>query len=241
MTGEVSRPRVVVVTGTDTGVGKTVVTAALAARARARGERVLVVKPVQTGIGGADPDPGDVREVERLTGVEVVEHVALDDPLAPDTAAARQGVELPTVAEHAARIVAVAGGHDLVLVEGAGGSLVRLDGCGGTLIDLAGGLRRVDEVALEVVVVTRPGLGTLNHTELTVRAWRAAGIEPSGLVIGAWPRNPGLAEQCNRDDLPRHTSCPVVGVVPAGAGRWGRVTFTSAARGWFADDSSWGW
>ena len=70
--------RVVVVTGTDTGVGKTVATAALAARAVAAGDRVLVVKPVQTGVGGADPDVPDVDTVARLTGADTVQLVALD-------------------------------------------------------------------------------------------------------------------------------------------------------------------
>ena len=79
--------RVVVVTGTDTGVGKTITVAALAARALADQRTVVVVKPVQTGIGGPAPEPSDAAVVERLTGVEVHELVVLDDPLAPDTAA----------------------------------------------------------------------------------------------------------------------------------------------------------
>lgn len=217
--------RVVVVTGTDTGVGKTVATAALAARAAAQGERVLVVKPVQTGIGGAAPDVPDVDTVRALAGVETVQRAALDEPLAPDTAARRQGVAIPTVAEHAAAIRELVPGHDLVLVEGAGGLLVRIDADGGTLLDLAVLL------AAEVVVVARAGLGTLNHTELTVAALRHRGIEPAGLVIGSWPTAPGLAESCNRDDLPRVTGVPVLAVLPAGAGSL--TDFRDRAPGWF--------
>jgi dethiobiotin synthetase len=236
--------RVVVVTGTDTGVGKTVATAAIAARAVAAGERVLVVKPVQTGVGGADPDVPDIDTVRSLAGVDAVQFVALDEPLAPDTAARRQGVAIPTVREHVARIrelLAAEPAYDLVLVEGAGGLLVRLDSEGGTLLDVARDLtfalrRRVDDVTsspVEVVVVARAGLGTLNHTELTVTALRAVQVEPAGLVIGAWPSSPGLAESCNRDDLPRVTGVPVLGVVPDGAGSLDRTAFLAAAPGWF--------
>lgn len=215
------RPAVVVVTGTDTGVGKTVTTAALAASARADGLRVLVVKPTQTGVGGPVPDVADVDEVARLAGVETRELVRLDEPLAPDTAARRQGVVLPTVAEHARRVVELADGYDVVLVEGAGGLLVRLDGDGGTLLDLVRALRTSSgvDVGLDVgvVVVARPGLGTLNHTALTVEVLRAAGVEPSGVVLGTWPRHPGTAERCNLDDLPRTTGVPVLGRLPEGA------------------------
>jgi hypothetical protein len=83
-----------------------------------------------------------------------------------------------------------------VIVEGAGGLLVRLDTDGGTLLDLAAGLPRS---GVEVEVVRRDvgaGLGTLNHTELTVEALRSRGIEPAGLVIGSWPAEPEAAQTC---------------------------------------------
>lgn len=217
--------RAVLVTGTGTGVGKTVVTAALAARAASLGQRVIVVKPVQTG---AD---SDAREVHRLTGVATHELVSLPEPLAPDTAARRAGVAVPTVAEHADRVRALAGAYDLVLVEGAGGLLVRLDTDDGTLLDLADRLRdRLVDVSF--VVVAAAGLGTLNHTELTVAALRGRGFGSAGLVIGSWPAEPGLAERCNRDDLPRVTGLPLLGAVPAGAGALDRATFLAAAGGW---------
>ena len=104
------------------------------------------------------------------------------------------------MATYAARI-ADARAQDTVIVEGAGGLLVRLDAEGGTLLDLASFLDAVAEV--EVVVVVAAGLGTLNHTELTVDALRARGLTVRGLVIGSWPAEPGLAEQCNLEDLPR--------------------------------------
>lgn len=223
--------RIVVVTGTDTGVGKTVATAALAVRSREHGS-VAVVKPVQTGIGAAHPDEvADVDEVHRLTGCATHEHTCLEDPLAPDTAARLRDAHLPTVSEHADRIRVLADFEDTVVVEGAGGVLVRLDRDGGTLVDLAGSLSPV------VYVVTRAGLGTLNHTELTVETLRRHGIEPAGLIIGSWPAKPSLAERCNLDDLPRHTGVPVVGVLPEGAGRLGRAEFCAQAPTWFSRGS----
>lgn len=214
---------ILVVTGTGTGVGKTVATAALAARASGT---VIVVKPVQTGV--LPGEVGDVDDVRRLAGCDVTEFVRLADPLAPDTAARLAGVELPSVAEHAARIRALADDHDSVIVEGAGGLLVRLDGADGTLLDLA------EILGASVVVVVAAGLGTLNHTELTVAALRARGIEPSGLVIGAWPSDPDLASRCNRDDLPRVAGVPLLAVIPEGAGALGdHATFAAAVPGWF--------
>jgi dethiobiotin synthetase len=228
--------RVVVVTGTDTGVGKTVVTAAVAVQARSRGT-VTVVKPVQTGVGpeSADPDaPGDVDEVHRLTGCAVQEYAALPDPLAPDSAARLRGIRLPPVHEHADRVRVLAEFEDTVVVEGAGGLLVRLDTDGGTLLDLAAHLAATlpPTTALEVVVVCRAGLGTLNHTELTCTALRDRGIEPTALAVGSWPAEPDLAERLNRDDLPRVTGVPLGWVVPAGVGGLGRDAFVAAAPGW---------
>ncbi len=221
--------RVIVVTGTDTGVGKTIATAALTATAAGD---VAVVKPVQTGTA---VDERDADVVQRLTGRTVREFTALADPLAPDTAARRQGVAIPLVREYVDRILALADQHDTVLVEGAGGLVVRLDTEGGTLLDLATGLAQTltEDDRLEVVVVCSAGLGTLNHTELTVEALRARGLEPAGLVIGSWPSEPGLAERCNEQDLPRVTGLPVLALLPEGAGGLSRADFTAAAPTWF--------
>ena len=220
--------RLVVVTGTSTDVGKTIATAALAATAA----DVVVVKPVQTGVAVDDRDAATVR---RLTGVPTQEWTSLDEPLAPDTAARRQGVAIPRVQEYVDRLVALTAHHDTVIVEGAGGLLVRLDTEGGTLLDLAAGLAAAvpTGVRLEVVLVCGAGLGTLNHTELTVRALRAEGLEATGLVIGSWPETVGLAEACNLEDLPRVTGVPLLAVLPAGAGRLDQEHFRDAAPGWF--------
>ena len=219
--------RVVVVTGTDTGVGKTIATAALAARA---GADTVVVKPAQTGVAGGEESDASV--VERLSGVPAQEWTTLDDPLAPDTAARLRSVTVPTVAAYADRVRTLATEHDTVLVEGAGGLLVRLDTEGGTLLDLAASLAETHPV--EVYVVCRAGLGTLNHTELTVAALRARGVEPAGLVIGSWPERPDQAEGLNRDELPRVTGVPVAAVLPDRAGALRREEFLAAAPAWFS-------
>ncbi|MDP9429563.1 MAG: dethiobiotin synthase [Actinomycetota bacterium] len=221
--------RVVVVTGTGTEVGKTITTAALAARYTAAGLRVAGVKVAQTGVppGG----PGDLDVVRALGRLSTwLEPARLPEPLAPDTAARRAGVPLPPIAETAQRVVELARSHDVTLVEGAGGLLVRLDGAGGTVADLALTVRAAG-VEPAVVVVVAAGLGTLNHTELTVEALRARGLEPAGIVIGLWPADPGLAERCNLEDLPR-AGVPVLGAIPAGAGDLAAEAFRAAALRW---------
>jgi dethiobiotin synthetase len=216
--------KVLFITGTDTGVGKTVVTAALTARATGS---VAVVKPTQAGLtDGA----GDLQEVERLTGhTDLHEGIRLLDPLAPTTAGRRQGVDLPPIEAHAKTIADLAADRDLVLVEGAGGLLVGLDEAGRNLADLAAEL----SVPSSFVIVARAGLGTLNHAGLTVEALRRRNLPIAGLVIGSWPAEPDLAEQCNLEDLPATTGVPVIGRIPAGAGQLDREAFTSAAAGWF--------
>jgi dethiobiotin synthase len=202
-------------------VGKTVVTAALAALVARRGLRVAVVKPAQTGV--APDEPGDAEEVRRLTGIEDVHELArYPDPLAPATAARRAGLTPPSVGEIADRI-ATLGNRDLVIVEGAGGLLVHLDGAGGTLADVAGLL------GAPVVVVARAGLGTLNHTALTCGALRAAGLVCQGVVVGAWPAEPDLAAQTNLDDLGPYAGAPVLGRLPDGAAALSAAAFGDVA------------
>ncbi|MBO0877838.1 MAG: ATP-dependent dethiobiotin synthetase BioD [Pseudonocardia sp.] len=216
---------VLVVTGTGTGVGKTVVTAALAALALDAGRRVAVLKPAQTGVlpGGH----GDVDEVRRLVGdagrLTLRELARYPDPLAPATAAARAGRAPITPGQASAEVAALAAGHDLVLVEGAGGLLVRLD-ADGTLADVA------EAVAAPVLVVTEAGLGALNNTELTVRALAALGLTCAGLVIGSWPAEPDLAAECNLVDLPAVTGVPLLGRLPEGAGALRPPAFLAMAR-----------
>ncbi|MGH4021355.1 MAG: dethiobiotin synthase [Pseudonocardiaceae bacterium] len=215
---------ILVVTGTGTGVGKTVVTAAIAAVAVAAGRRVAVLKPVQTGVRRGEP--GDVDEVHRLAGGAVTcrELARYPDPLAPETAARRAGVAPVTPATVATTTRELAAAHDLVLVEGAGGLLVRLDADGGTLADTAAAL------AAPVLVVAAAGLGTLNHTALTVEALHARNVRCAGVVIGCWPPGPDLAARCNLTDLPAVTGVPLLGALPEGAGTLPPAGFLAAAR-----------
>lgn len=225
------------VTGTGTDVGKTVVTAALAAVVRARGSDVAVVKPAQTGL--APGEPGDVDEVRRLVGDEVVTHelVRLRDPLSPEAAARRAGARLPPVAMHAKRIGEIAAESEVVLVEGAGGLLVRLDERGGTLADLGTGLR-YKGVGCGVVLVASAGLGTLNTAALTAEALADRSLPLLGVVIGSWPADPGLAEQSNLVDLPRVTGAPLWGRIPQGAGALSRADFLAGVPAWFGLEDS---
>lgn len=212
------------VTGTGTGVGKTVVAAAIAALAAARGERVAVLKLAQTGIrpGGDIPD---VDTVTRLSGVTDTHELArYPDPLSPEAAARVSGLP-PLDADYAADYAAKLGAdRDLVLVEGAGGLLVRYDPGGTTVADLAARL------GAPVLTVAAPGLGTLNHTALTLEAVAARGLISVGVVVGSCPREPGLAERLNLADLQVTAGGPLAGALPAGAGRLSRSGFTSVAR-----------
>jgi len=193
--------RRIAVTGTDTGVGKTYATAALAQAFLLSGRSVAVVKPVQTGIETSEPTDAD--EINRMVGTHVAEEwQRLALPLAPETIAHETGAELTPVTGLVDRLGTV--DADVVIVEGAGGVLVGLDADGGTIADLA------NLWDSEVVVVTRDTLGTLNHTGLTVEHLRGRGLEPV-LVIGADTGN-----QRNRRDLVRLTGAPVVGSVPPG-------------------------
>jgi dethiobiotin synthase len=220
---------IVLVTGTSTGVGKTIATAALACASRARGRNVGVVKPVQTG--ATSTEPSDVSTIARLSGLVGSELVKLDDPLAPDTAARLRGVDIPSAVELADQVAAISRSFDVTYVEGAGGVLVRLDREGGTLLTI--GQRLVESGSrVSVVVVTGLALGTLNHPELTVGAVRAAGLEPAGLVLGDVPPSLGLAERLNREELPRVTGLPVLGAIPHGVGEWMPERFGAAVGGW---------
>jgi dethiobiotin synthetase len=213
------------ITGTGTGVGKTIVTAAIAALARAAGRRVAVVKLAQTGVhNGPGSDQPDLETVTRLSGVTDTHELArFPDPLSPEAAARVSGlppVDLDAAAEYIAKL---ADSGDLVLVEGAGGLLVRYDRAGATIADLIAGLRA------PALVVTTPGLGTLNHTALTLEALAARKIEGAGVVIGSWPARPGLAEISNQTDLEVVAGGPLAGLLPAGAGALDRRTFLAVA------------
>ncbi|MBX7558247.1 AAA family ATPase, partial [Streptomyces sp. tea 10] len=121
-------PRITIVTGTDTDVGKTYTTAALAVAAWSSGvQRIAVYKPQQTGVRG--DDPGDVDDVARLAhtvgvpsaALTVAEGQRLTEPMAPPPAAAIDRVDLLSITAHVERVMELQESHDLVLVEGSGG------------------------------------------------------------------------------------------------------------------------
>ena len=225
---------IIIVTGTDTAIGKTVTIAAIVVGLRAQGLRLVVVKPTQTGL--LPGEPGDLDEVCRLAGeVETHEFVRLPDPLAPDAAGRLASVVLPTVVEHASRLAEIAARDDVdvLLVEGAGGLLVRIDDDAATIADLGTELTAVG-AKVGYVVVTAAGLGTLNHSALTAEALRSRGLDCLGFVIGSWPDSPDLAMRTNRRDLASVTGAQLLGRVPAGAGRMNPVAFQASAAGWIA-------
>jgi dethiobiotin synthetase len=217
---------VLVVTGTGTGIGKTVVTAAIAALAHARGDTVAIVKPAQTGVhAGPGSDIPDTETIERLSGVADTHELArFPDPLSPEAAARVSGLPPADLADAAEYIAKLAGSRDLVLVEGAGGLLVRYDSAGATLADLAA------MCGAPVLLVVTAGLGTLNHTALSCEALAARQLELAGVAIGSWPRHPGLAERENLSDLETLIGRPLAGALPEGSGALNREEFRAVAQ-----------
>jgi len=218
------------ITGTDTGVGKTIAAAALASRARQAGIDVAVCKPVQTGTAAGDDDLAVVR---RLSGVtNLVGSWRYPDPLAPAAAAPRSAVPLPMRFQLDVFVRAVDRSRQLTLVEGAGGLLVELGSDGTTLRELA------IDLHAPVVVVTTPRLGTLNHTSLTLEALATQDITCAGLVIGAWPEQPGVVEESNREALAG--LAPLRAVLPAGASglstdEFARMSAAAVDADWLAE------
>jgi dethiobiotin synthetase len=177
--------RGVFVTGTDTGVGKTYLAGALVAALRARGLRVGAAKPVLTGLD--EPGPHD----HQLLGATTA--ATFGPPVSPHLAAELAGVELePAALVGAAR--EATRDADAVVVEGVGGLLVPLTR-EYSVRDLA------VELGLPVVVAARPGLGTLNHTLLTLEAARAGGLDVRAVVLTPWPAQPGTMERSNLETL----------------------------------------
>jgi dethiobiotin synthetase len=182
--------RGVFVTGTDTGVGKTVVAASIVTTLRARGEPVRAFKPVVTGTDEPDPVwPADHELLARAAGMDAREVTpvtfapAVSPHLAAELAGAR--IEPADLVAHARAL-----GEPLV-AEGVGGLLVPLT-TGYSVRDLA-----VD-LGLPLVIAARPGLGTISHTLLTIEAARAAGLEVRCVVMTPWPDDPDAMQRSNR-------------------------------------------
>jgi dethiobiotin synthetase len=189
------------VTGTDTGVGKTVVAGAIVAALRARCERVAAYKPVVTGLD-EPTEPGWPRDHELLaaaagTAPGAVAPHAFGPPVSPHLAAELACVELDLDAMVVAASAAAAEADAAVLVtEGVGGLLVPLTR-ERTVRDLAVAL------GFPLVVAARPGLGTINHSLLTLEAARAAGLTVAAVVMTPWPREPPAIAESNRATVAR--------------------------------------
>jgi dethiobiotin synthetase len=197
--------RGVFVTGTDTGVGKSVVAASVCAALAARGERVAAFKPVVTGL---DDEPGEFGYEHELLatvanvgqGPEEVAPCQFGPPLSPHLAAELAGERIEP-----AQLLGAARAHELLVCEGVGGLLVPIT-TGYLVRDLA------IDLGLPVVVAARTGLGTINHTLLTVEAARTAGLRVSGVVMTPWPDQPAEIERSNRETVERLAGVPVSGL-----------------------------
>jgi dethiobiotin synthetase len=183
------------VTGTDTGVGKSVVSAALLASMCAAGVRASAYKPVLTGTG--EPSQGDWPADDELLALACgsdassVAPLRFEPAVSPHLAAELAGRPLdPDELVAGARRLAP-GAQDVLVAEGVGGLLVPLAG-DYLLRDLAGAL------GLPLLIAARPGLGTINHTLLTLQAARAADLDVRAVVLTPWPQNPGTMQRSNR-------------------------------------------
>jgi dethiobiotin synthetase len=198
------------ITGTDTGVGKTVVAATIARLLLNRGINVGVMKPVTSGC--AEENGRQVSEDAELlawgAGISRVDHdmapYLLRLPIAPCEAANREGksIEFQHIASSLARLSAR---HEFMIVEGAGGLMA----------PIADGLMIADLISflsLPLLVVARPGLGTVNHTLLTCFAARNLGITVCGVVINNYPKKPGVAEGSAPRLISSIAGVPLIGV-----------------------------
>ena len=204
--------RGVFVTGTGTEVGKTVVAAAIARTLVAAGERVAVFKPAVSGLDDyqASGEPPD-HELLRLAASSG----QTDDGIAPyrygPPVSPHLGAELAGEAISPERLRsaahAAAGGADALVCEGVGGFLVPL-----TLGYLVRDLAR--DLALPVVIAAPPGLGTINHTLLTVEAVRSVGLQVAAVVLTPWPAEPDEVEASNLASVERLSGTPVLTLGP---------------------------
>ncbi len=216
------------ITGTDTGVGKTHVACGLASALRRQGANVGVMKPAETGCfpRAGSLYPRDAVRLMRAAAVrdalDLVNPYRFSAPLAPSAAAAHEGKRI-RVERIRKAFRALVRRHDWMLVEGAGGIMVPLTGRT-TYLDLAGELR------LPALIVARPGLGTINHTLLTVMALRAYRLPIAGIVINyARKGRPGLAERTSPAVIESLSRLPIIGTVRYGQEDMGNIAARLAA------------
>jgi dethiobiotin synthetase len=186
--------RGVFITGTDTEVGKTIVACTIAATLASHGEQVAVFKPAVTGLiepAGVLPDHELLRRSAGSSqSAEAVAPYRFGPAVSPHLAAELVGIEVAP-GHLVAGAEAAAAHSDVLVVEGVGGLLVPL--CADYSVrDFAA------ELALPIVIAARPGLGTINHTLMTIECARAAGLEVAAVVLTPWARFPNPVERSNR-------------------------------------------
>ena len=189
--------RGVFVTGTGTEVGKTVVAAVIARAHAAAGERVAVFKPAVSGLSeGGEPDHALLRRAAASgQSDDEIAPYRYDPPVSPHLGAELAGERIePRRLVDAAQAAAERG--DFLVGEGVGGLLVPL-----TLGYLVRDLAR--ELALPLVIAASPGLGTINHTLMTIQAARAVGLDLAAVVLTPWPADPSTVEASNREAIER--------------------------------------
>ena len=200
------------ITGTDTGVGKTIVAAGLVKLARNKGLRALAVKPVETGCTVRDgqlyPEDGSFLHQASEGDLTLDECVPFrfSLPASPARAAAAMGSSLH-VTDLKEHVLALAEDADLTVVEGAGGLMVPIQG-NLMMIDLA------KRLGFPTIIVARSGLGTINHSLLTVNALKQRGLEILGIVLSCSTPEPGPEEEFTPSDLARLTEGIPVVVMP---------------------------
>jgi len=216
------------ITGTDTGAGKSILTASLLAAMSDAGERVLAYKPVLTGIDGtAEPGawPADHELLALASGMSAQEVAPLrfGPAVSPHLAAELAGARIDvTELVDRARSMAQAG---TLLVEGVGGLLVPLTP-DLSVRDLAA------RIGLPVIIAARPGLGTISHCLLTLESARHAGLDVRAIVMTPWPPKPSAMESSNRDSVERLGGVPVHGLPPVASPERAKLAGAAAQLPW---------
>ncbi|MFZ5634748.1 MAG: dethiobiotin synthase [Bacillota bacterium] len=201
------------ITGTDTGIGKTVVTAGLLAALRAAGIDAAAFKPVQsgalrTGDGLVSQDAAFFLKVSGLAAdVSDYNLYCLEQPFSPHLAAEMSG---KSIAREAilARCGELLANHRVLLVEGAGGICVPLTRKGYTVAHLAG------DLGFPLLVVARPALGTINHTVLTIKYAQMFGLQVAGFIFNGLRKTGDILEEDNAKVIKALTGVPLLGKLP---------------------------
>ena len=206
----VDQLRGVFITGTDTGVGKTIFSAALAIFLRHRGINVGVMKPAESGVDDSSTLGNDgallAWAAEVNDAPDLISPYRLKEPLAPSVAAKREGVKI--IPGHIQECFEeLSSQHDFMIVEGAGGLMAPLVG-GILFADIA------RQMQLPLLVVTRPDLGTINHTFLTVFAAQQMQLPLAGYLINRMPEKPDVACETAPHSMSSLISSDLLGVLP---------------------------